>query len=150
MSEIAVKVLGLSHKRMKFVEAYDEHGNVLVSPRIIDKKNGPQDVDSYQEYLLSDTAATIVRLALQNVDTASIAKTFNAEYAMDNLDQAQAVVDGFIAALKTRNLFKEVPLQARSPVDATISEPTKFRGLWLDFSINLNQTGGGGYKIPPR
>lgn len=155
-SQYAGQMFKLFHHRMRFVEAYDDSGGVLVSPRIIDKKGGPQDVANYKQYLLNDTGAFIVRLVLQEVDSELIAGAFDMAYNppnQSNLGAARIMVDNFITHLLNYNpkLLRRTnrsPLLPHAPPNITTVQP--FTGLVLDFGINLNQTGPGGYKIPPR
>ncbi|MBM4294470.1 MAG: PqqD family protein [Deltaproteobacteria bacterium] len=148
-----------THHRLAFVDIIDKN-NSKIGPLIIDKKGGPQDAPRFQQYALTETGAFILRLVLQEVDPEHIKRIYMSEYNVSE-DKANTHINKLIDNLtgkvggnpapNTPKLLKNITKRPKTPGEPGVQPPSHFgRALPISLDVDLNQMGGGGYKIPPR
>ncbi len=155
------KLFEFPHKRMVFIDITKEEKTepskytyTRIGPMIIDKKGSPADAAKYEQFPLNDNGAFIIRFVLQKVDPELIKKIYMAEFSASEAT-AIADINKFLDDLTKRKPPLLVELKTREtqarPGGPVINPPNHFaKPLELKLDVDLNQMGGGGFKIPPR
>lgn len=142
------------YKRTVYLEATYEENGTTIGPQFIDKRESTKVDGKYGYYSFNNTGAFIVRFLLQGVPDVLLSQLYAVEFKITEAE-ALKIVRKFIEILVALKLIqKQSPKKRTKKLEThelpSISDRKPFsQYLTVNFDVDLNAMGGGGYKIPP-